>query len=138
MFNFRFLLIASALFLVGCNGKQRDLVVVQGRVTYQGEPVAGGTIHFTPTEMGIGAKQRPSTCVIDKDGAFRVQSYRDSMGLPPGNYLVSVRHAQGSLEEPDKVVFLLPQKFSDPHTSGLKATIPAGSEEILNLDFPLE
>ncbi|MCO6044673.1 carboxypeptidase-like regulatory domain-containing protein [Aeoliella sp. ICT_H6.2] len=128
----------SCVVVTGCGKQQRELTFVEGRVTYQGSPVAGGTVRFTPEEVAIGAAQRPATSVTDAEGRYRVKAYRDQAGIPPGDYLVSVMWYEGSMADPASVRHLIPEKYSDASTSGLSASVPKEIRGALKLDFDLK
>jgi hypothetical protein len=73
-----------AMFAAGCNrgdGVQR--VVVSGNVTYEGEPVAQGSILFVPSGDGVG----PSMDAQLVDGRYRIDRQG---GLPVGKYRVQI------------------------------------------------
>jgi len=122
---------------LGCGGSDRELVDVQGRVTYQGKPMAGALLGFTPTEVGMGASQRPATAVTGEDGVYRLKAYRGEFGMPPGRYRVSVLCYEGSMAEPETVRYLIPKKYSNADTSGLTADVPQERTGTLELDFEI-
>jgi hypothetical protein len=85
------LLSSLALLLVaaiaGCNGDDKGLVPVSGKVTFAGgPPPANGTITFNPIEVAEGRPRRPGRAQFDKEGAFTVTSYEEGDGLVPGTY----------------------------------------------------
>lgn len=128
----------SVLVCLGCQSGEKDVVDVQGRVTYQGQPVSAGTISFSPKSVTQGATQRPATAVLETDGTYRLKAYRNQFGMPPGEYAVSVLSYQGSMLDPSTVKYLVPKKFSESGTSGLVATIPESHPGGLQIDFNIQ
>jgi len=129
---------AVALACLGCQSNEPEVVEVQGRVTYQGQPVTTGTISFSPQTVDMGAPQRPATAVLDADGSYRLKAFRSRFGMPPGEYAVSVLSYEGSMLEPKTVKYLIPKKFSVSGTSGLVATVPDDHAGILELNFDIQ
>jgi hypothetical protein len=127
----------SLTLIVGCGGSDRELVDVQGRVTYQGKPVAKAVLGFSPTEVSMGASQRPATAITGDDGIYRLKAFRDQFGMPPGDYRVSVLCYEGSMAEPATVRYLVPKKYSDADTSGLVAQVPQERKGTLEINFDI-
>src|SRR4051794_32099560 len=67
--------LALIVFVAGCGGDSKT--VVQGKVTYNGNPVTTGLINFQPD------KGRPFGGAIQSDGTYTYE-------LPPGNYKVRI------------------------------------------------
>jgi hypothetical protein len=129
--------LAALLLVAGCGGSDRELIDVQGRVTYQGNPVAGAVLGFSPTDVAMGGTQRPATAITDDEGIYRLKAFRDEFGMPPGTYRVSVLCYEGSMAEPETVRYIVPQEFSDAETSGLVAEIPESRSRPLELNFDI-
>jgi hypothetical protein len=127
-----------ALAIFGCQNGEKDVVDVQGCVTYQGRPVSIGTMSFSPKSIAVGASQRPATAVLDAEGTYRLKAFRSQFGMPPGDYLVSVLSYEGSMLDPTTVKYLVPKKFSDSGTSGLVATVPESHSGTLKIDFDIK
>lgn len=130
-------LAAGLWAMAGCGGSDRDLIDVQGRVTYKGQPVARAILGFSPVDVRIGASQRPATAITDDQGIYRLKAYRDEFGMPPGTYRVSILCYEGSMAEPETVRYVVPKEYSDAETSGLTAEIPPAYARPLTLDFHL-
>src|SRR5689334_2705347 len=78
------LLVAAVVAAVGCSGTKR--VAVEGTITYDGNPIAIGTITFLPEfENGIKAGGRVENGRYQLGAAF---------GLAPGPHRVEVRWAK--------------------------------------------
>lgn len=130
-------LLAVAL---GCANEPRgpDTVVVTGKVTRAGAPVAEAIVNFQPVQPH-GSEAQAYT---DAAGAFDVSVYLPNRemkrGMVPGQYLVSVRKletpsGESTLQAPRNV---LPEKYASPTTSGLEVTVaPGGPNDFtLNVD----
>lgn len=133
---------------VGCQKRSRGnipkAVPVSGIVLLDGQPVDGAMVVFVPTQSpGYGAY-----AMTDGSGRFQLKSSDDVMGAVPGDYLVQVtklvvdtgkpqlvvqedvEHAQaagggGASPEPGASKNVLPEKYSNPKTSGIQITVPA-------------
>ena len=131
--------ICCALLQLGCQSDEQAVVEVQGRVTYQGQPVSTGTISFSPkSATGMGSAQRPATAVLDANGAYRLKAFRSRFGMPPGEYAVSVLSYEGSMLDQSSVKYLVPKKFSEGGTSGLLAEVPESHSGPLELNFDIQ
>ena len=87
------LLIGLAVTLSGCPNKGKT--ALQGEATYGGEPIALGTITFTPKADGYRAIQ------TIKDGKFEIP---EKFGVQPGEYNVTVEgYEEGPEDNPDAV-----------------------------------
>ena len=126
---------ASLLFLIatGC-GRRVALVPVAGRVTLDGNAIVNASILVQP---GAGPAARG---VTDGDGRFALSTYGEQDGAIPGPAVVSIsryeRVAQAAADEgePPLGKNLLPARYADPATSGLRAVIEPG---MAPLKFPL-
>ncbi len=114
----------------GCGGGTDQTAEVQGRVYYQGKPVEGGTIVFTPdpSRGGSGPLARSE---IQADGRYQLRS-GDTSGAVAGWHRVSVAPA-GPPGSPGR---LLPTRFSDPDLSGQCLEVKPGQQN--NLDLYLD
>lgn len=137
-----------AASLAGCGDDKPRRYPVRGRVTYNGEPLARGTIAFSPKEadQGLG-------CFGEiEDGSYRMTTFDTGDGAVPGLYDVAITAAEVSYSNPlddielsptpeasvtrdlQQAKHLIPPKYNSPATSGLTAEVEAESNTI---DFPL-
>jgi hypothetical protein len=117
-----------AVLLLACGCGEHLAVppaVVRGLVTFRGARLPGGVIVFTPDD-DYGGRGACATGRIGSDGQFTL-STDGAAGAAAGKYRVTVAGPDG---------WPLPDKFLDPHLSGLRAEVLAGQENIL--DFKLE
>jgi hypothetical protein len=144
----RWVVVLGAAWLLGC-ASDDDLAprhAVSGKVTYKGEPLAKGTITFTPADAKAGI--RPASGAI-VDGSYQLTTQSNNDGAMAGKYKVSVmarsfdESASGQEEKAlrrDKMAKvlakakdLIPTKYNVPETSGLTAEVPGGK-----YDFDLQ
>ena len=119
-------LLAGTCCWIGCGGEPSGSV--SGKVTYNGKPVTIGGVLFVNPDTGIGASAE-----LDASGSYKVLSLRT------GEYQVTIQRprapspeemAKGAqLKKPD-----VPDKYLDPQTSGMTATITEGKNSV---DFTL-
>lgn len=126
------------LFAAGCKPSPLPLTPVQGKVTYKGAPLTGGTIVFTPdTTKGESGKIAYSK--IGADGAYQLLT-GDAKGATPGRYrvtVVSLAHTNPP-EKGDRFAApptLLPMKYRDPELSDLSCEVKAHKNNVLDLDL---
>ncbi|MDR0391115.1 MAG: DUF4198 domain-containing protein [Planctomycetaceae bacterium] len=125
-------LLFSVLLFVGCRRAKIDnLVPARGIVTYNGEPVEGATIVFTPKNYKSG--DRIGTGMTDKNGKFELQTIGE-LGILPNEYSVAVikriAETENNTKLPNnqipkntrpkvKIKSLIPERYSNAKTSGL-------------------
>ena len=118
----------SAFFLLGCSPSE-PLGQVEGRVTFQGQPVTEGTINFS-SASGAGAES-----ALGADGKYAVST--PVGGLPPGEYAVTIvpalyldksdPHTPPVMEE--KKAPNIPEKYRRIGGSPLRWTVVAGKNK---------
>jgi hypothetical protein len=77
---------------IGCGGGSDNPAVapVSGKVTYNGQPVNGGVVQFTPISSGgKGPVGKPATGNVGADGTFKLSSYGDGDGAVVGKHKVA-------------------------------------------------
>ncbi len=138
-------LLVMLLVPFGCSS-QISVVPVTGTVEYNGEPVVGAAVTFVPEEG------KSASGITDSSGKFTLTTNEDGDGAIPGNHTVTVLalaapmpsdDEEGSvevnevmepMEDDDGEITestVIPQKYADPSTSGLTATIePSGDNDI--------
>jgi hypothetical protein len=132
LFLSKVVMCVATLACVGCGGAEST---VSGIVTLDGTPVEHGDVAFYPAQTGKG---QAASGDIASGGEYTLQAGQTG-GLPAGEYLVrvvsrgeSIPHPQGGPPTPGK--FLLPVRYSDAGTSGLRFEVLPGSNEI-NLEL---
>ena len=111
---------------------------VAGVVTLDGEPLAGATLYFTPTEGLTGASQ--SVGKTNEKGEYKLQTLLGGVGsVIPGDYVVTVDcivevetggvklNDDGEEVPETEEILLLPPRYLNGATSGLTATVVQGA-----------
>jgi hypothetical protein len=111
--------LVSVLVVLGCRAGDRP-IDIRGKVTFQGQPVAEGTVQFNDDKTGRGAEVE-----IGPDGTYQAR-------LPAGVYAVVILPPRLLVESrsgpPDpqfKKVHDIPDKYHRTVTSGLTAAVSA-------------
>src|SRR5262245_3832347 len=122
-----------AVLVSGCGRKERPTIPVQGEVVYtdrNGAKVSpeGAMLTFYLQDDPNPLPLHP-TARVEKDGTFQVSTYATNDGLPEGEYRVTaswqdfkVVMGQEQPKGPDK----LKNKYGDPNTTPLRATVKKG------------
>ena len=127
---------AFSLLVAGCGPSRPTTIPVSGTVTLDGKPVAGAQVMLLPEEEG-----RPAQGTTDEAGEFTLGTFETADGALPGSHAVTVvaRRISGVNADADglegdiapggvKVQWLVPQRYSDPKTSGLTVTVESGMD----------
>jgi dipeptidyl aminopeptidase/acylaminoacyl peptidase len=114
-------------YLLGSEGRQAaelpERFPVSGTITVEGQPLAGGTIVFHPTDP----QGRRATGVI-RDGRYAMTTLNPDDGALPGDYKVSI-------ESPgDDAVVKVPAPYTKPEATPLRCRISASRNTV---DFQL-
>ena len=127
----------AMLFMAGCGSGGLPQADVSGKVTFQGEPVPGVLVSFTP-ERGPGASGK-----TDAQGNYTLSTKKTGDGAVVGHHIVAISQPrQGMILEkgkppqvapPPKMV--IPPKYANAQTSGLTAEVKVGDN---TLDFKLD
>jgi hypothetical protein len=127
-----------ACFAAGCGGTG----VVSGKVTYNNEPVGGGTVLLISTEgRGTGRS------IIGPDGAYSVKDAPvgtvtitvETISVKPPRIVPDMpKPPEGAIpkdapsiygSKPSNAKYVeIPERYSDPETSGLTFTVKSGSQ----------
>lgn len=125
------LFVASAL---GCNSGQLPVAPTRGRITLEGQSVRKGLVVFTP-ERG-----RSATGVIEPNGQFVLTTFRKGDGAIVGMHRVAISSADqqpgadpADMDSPS--TWLVPAKYHDPTTSGLKFEVRANLANEADFDL---
>ena len=131
-------LVLGALFIAvpgGCSRKSASAITtVRGKVTYEGEPLAGGLIVFAP-DPDRGASGKSAQGELSADGSFQLTQAGEP-AIQPGWYRVAIapapQYAPGSLR--DRVPF--PLDLSRPDRSKVVREVKAAQENVF--EFTIE
>jgi hypothetical protein len=122
-----------AALLLGCcsgcgakgAGTLPDLIPVKGKVTFKGQPLTTGTVHFEPDDYG-----RPATGKLQSDGTFVLSTHKEGDGVVAGHHRVSITD---TISKSKSVA--LPKKYANAGASKLEADV---SEEKKEFTFDLQ
>lgn len=142
---FRCFIVFSLCITAGCGRSDRpQLAQVAGTVTYNGTPLEKGTIVFESTG------NRPANGEIENGKIVRVMTFEDGDGVPVGIQNIAVFALavadSATASDPSQDVAsgenymggsqsLIPDKYTNPATSGLSTTIEAGQTNEVKLEL---
>lgn len=130
----RYLRVMHILFLTcvttGC-GSTNSLVSVTGKVTYQGKPLDHGSITF------VSRTSRQATGEIERGEIVGVTTTAVNDGIAAGDYLVAITSHDRSEKYKNSMTApsVIPLRYADIVTSGLKATIQPNHDNVLQFDL---
>jgi hypothetical protein len=113
----------------GCrsNAPPPEHATVRGTVTFNGKPVAGGLVVFTPDPQR-GGHGKPARAETGPDGGFVLQ-LDASPQIPAGWYRVSIAPAP-AIPDPASLTPPFPAKLARPDLSGLEREVQPGKEHV--------
>ena len=142
------ILVAAGLMTSsGCGPKRPPTATVGGRVTYLGKPVPEGRIMFYPDDG-----RRPAMGVINSDGSYRLTTFDSKDGALLGRHRVTIKavrvvggmpvnelggqpgNLSPSAAQLPTLEWIVPEKYSRPDSSPLKAEVKPG-ENTINFDI---
>jgi hypothetical protein len=145
--------------LLGCDGSGPDVQYVEGVVLVDGQPVEGVTVSFSPVNSETGL---PAVGTTDATGKFTLTALQGGSpggGTTAGDYKVgftksdvtsiSAEEAQQMQDDPNygkstglsappKVMSAIPNKYTNPDTSGITVTVKKGENKGEDFQFKLE
>lgn len=125
--------VIASLPYAGCGPSRPATVRVEGTVTLDGQPVEGAAVQFIP------ASGSPAHGLTDAAGRFTLTTFDDGDGAMPGQHRITVQKNKvtgaaadehgletGVPTSPPAIEWLIPEKYSQPDTSGLTAEVQRG------------
>ena len=138
------------MLLAGCGSGRPETAAVAGKISYQGKAVTAGKIMFYP-ESG-----RPAVGTIQADGSYQLTTFDEGDGAVLGKHQVTITASRttGGPAQPKTfeeelalagkksaplsgqpvVTWLVPEEYSQRHTSPVTADVVRGENTI---DFRL-
>ena len=143
-------LLLGVLTVSGCSQTARPKVVpVSGSVKVKGVAVADASVTFSPE----GKSPRSPNGVTDSQGNFKLTTYDTNDGAMVGDFavtIVSTKSASGG-KKPEEMTAqdminmgpraatktdgMVPSKYGDKKTSGLKRSVVEGDQNVFNFDL---
>lgn len=126
--------LSLAAFCPACSSGRKPVYPVHGQVLFQGRPAAHAQISFHPiNDNSLSAIHPVGT--VDEKGNFRLTSYKQGDGAPEGEYLVTIQwflavKTQTRAGTDYVSVNHLPAHYGKTETSGLRAVVSKGANEI--------
>lgn len=152
--------VACAL-AAGCSGPtgaadRQPTAPASGVVTHRGEPVEGATVTFIPATNPV-----PAYGITDAEGRFQLTTYEQDDGAIIGEHYVTVNKTTGAtppsgpastgnndpedfdnyvppslgVTPPPVVKHLVPERYSQPETSGLTAKVTSDGPNSFTFDL---
>lgn len=125
----------------GSGGSNGDLVPAIGKVTLNGQPLAGATLNLIPQE---GVKGKGGYAVSGADGSFAFQISPEEPGVAAGKYVLVARKftmpdgsavPDGASAANSGAINALPPQYADPGMSKLFVSFPVPESQPLTLDL---
>ena len=152
------LLVVCVCFVFGCSPsgvETIDTESVEGIVTLDGKPVEGATVTFVPVTQGqgvsaVGKTDAEGKVKLTAVGAGAGKTGEAGAGTVEGEYYVGVikTEAEEQLTEEEaeeqgvelpeqagppsegKITYVVPKKYGDPKTSGIRVTVKKGENTV--------
>jgi hypothetical protein len=103
---------------------------VRGTVTFQGQPVPQAYVVLQSADPKEPRRVR-ADAFTQADGSFILSTYTANDGVPAGEYTVTIVQRKPLYDAAGKPgPNQLPPRYANPETSGLKATIKSGPNEL--------
>jgi hypothetical protein len=122
----------------GCNRKTMlPATTVRGVVTFQGKPLAGGLVVFSP-DPDRGGSGKSLRGKIGADGRYELKANEDRV-IAPGWYRVAIAAPASALLSPGSepaAIPTFPAKLARPDLSGLVREIKPSQENVF--EFAVE
>ncbi|MFO0822470.1 MAG: hypothetical protein U0792_05015 [Gemmataceae bacterium] len=118
----------------GCSrNTPQAATTVRGAVTFQGKPLAGGMVVFSP-DPDRGHSGKPIRGNVGVDGRYELRP-SEKTPIPPGWYRVAIAAAP-SLEPTSELSPIFPVKLARPDLSGLLREVKPEQENVF--EFAVE
>jgi 3',5'-cyclic AMP phosphodiesterase CpdA len=107
-------------------------IPAKGIVYLDGCPVPNAHVTFHLVDPKTGKATRQADALTEADGTFVLTTYRANDGAPAGDYQVAISSKHYLRAETEKLPLILaPDRFADPATSGLTATVKQGENQFV-------
>jgi len=103
---------------------------VRGQVFVDEQPAAGALIVFSRLDGEASAQRQRPRGYVNEDGEFELTTYSLDDGAPAGSYGIAVVWREQHDEDDPPGRYLAHEKYSKPETSGLRAKIQEGQNDL--------
>jgi len=125
------LFVVAIVFSSGCSEPApTNLVPVEGRVTFDGKPLASGSVSLRPESRETW--DQPTGAISGADGHYAVYT-NGQRGALPGKYRVvifaseSIKTSTGAAH-PGMPKSLIPKRYNDPQSTPLRIVVSRSPE----------
>jgi len=138
-----------SIVVSGCGGPSEvPTVPVSGSVRVQGKPAEGAIVVLHPVAGGEAMTHFRPQGECDAEGAFRVRTYVEGDGAPPGEYRVTICWPGPNPDFAGVPLADLPraerfagpdrlgEKYQQPESTGLTATVGPGATILPAFELP--
>jgi hypothetical protein len=133
-----FLCLALACTASSCAKHNKDEVTVypvSGQVLFDGKPTPGAIVILHA--VGDPDQKRPNPrALVDRDGNFRLTTYRPNDGAPAGDYVATVDWRKEGRGQRRGAPGLLPAKYGEAAQSPLHVTVAPTTDHLQPFDIP--
>lgn len=127
MYNYKILLTIPIVFsITACNQDKPKLVKVNGKITFNGQPLTAGSINFHPALTNTFTKDNPSS-ILQEDGSFNMKTFPYGEGISPGEYKITLAPQLASRISLPNLAY--------PDKTNAKITVPDAGLENFILDI---
>jgi hypothetical protein len=133
--------VSLSICMIGCGQPALTTIPVEGKVTWNGQPVPNGDIAFHPTQLVEGGVNRIGIGRLDAQGNYKISTVTHGDGLQPGEYSVVISSrgdGKPRLDPEGNAQSNIPVIYGRIATTPLKATIAANASGPVKVDFPLK
>ena len=124
----------AGVTFAGCGTKGPELHPVKGTVLVNKKAAAHATVVLHPVSPATPDTPKPRG-KVNADGSFSLTTHTEGDGAPEGEYRVTVEQWLAGARADDPPANRLPAKYADPTTSGLTATVAAGTTELKTIEI---
>jgi hypothetical protein len=130
-----FVVLGLVALCPSCSSGRRPVYPVRGQVLVKGKPAFHAQVTFHPVVDNSPEAVHP-VGIVDEEGSFTLTSYKQGDGAPEGEYLVTVqwflatKPRNASADDDYITVNHLPPRYGSTETSGLRATVRKGDNEL--------
>ncbi|MCA9270687.1 MAG: hypothetical protein KDA41_19530 [Planctomycetales bacterium] len=131
---------AAALLaaLVGCGGESYPMAPVSGRVTLDGQPLAGARVGFEPRRQGESPNAGPgSYATTDADGRFELVALTGAKGAVVATHDVRISTVVLPAQRGEDLAVAVPEKVPPCYNDETTLTFDVPAKGAADADFAL-